>query len=421
MSFQGFSKLNRVEKLERLVGEGLLSAKDLEALSQPSMIDDFAEGWIENVIGTYSLPLGVAVNLDVDGVKRTLPMVVEESSIVAALSKTARWVSQNGSLETGVKGSTALGQIQIAKVKDLRNLKKVIGEHQISLVDFANSKIPSMVERGGGCRSLALRTLDRPDGGTMAVVHVEVDCGEAMGANTINQVCEALKFKLQELTGERVAMAILTNLVDTKIFWARARIRGVPQETRTRIVEASLFAELDPYRAATNNKGVMNGIDPVVLATGNDWRAVEAGLHAYASRSGRYTSLTQWKEEGEFLIGEIEGPCPLGVVGGVTTLHPMAKMALKIMKVETSSELSRLVMAAGLLQNLGALRALTGPGIVKGHMKLHAKNIVQSLSTSDAEAQELLEVLYRLVEGGEKISESVAARFLEEIREGRSK
>lgn len=422
--FEGFSKLNREERLKRLEKMGALTAEDVEYfLSGAELSPALAENFIENVVGYFQLPMGVAANFVIDGKPYAVPMAVEETSIIAAASKTAKWIREAGRIQTTVIGKNIIGQIQIAQVQNFERLKQYIEENEIELITRANTDVAfGMTARGGGVRSLRVRCLERSEVGAlgqMAVIHVEMDPCEAMGANIINQVCEYLKVPIEEATGEKVTMCILSNLVDTKVTRAEVILPIRSPEERElfeRIAEASLFANLDPYRAATNNKGVLNGIDPILIATGNDWRAVEAGVHAYAARDGQYRSITKWTIQNDSLHGVFEAPVILGTVGGVTRLHPTAKVALQMLAVESADELSRVCAAVGLVQNLGALKALTTIGIIEGHMKLHIKNLTLG---AGAEGQEIPYVQKRLEEIlslTKRITLSNAKEVLKEFR-----
>ncbi|MCB0342904.1 MAG: hydroxymethylglutaryl-CoA reductase, degradative [Bdellovibrionales bacterium] len=418
----GFSKLSLDERLQRLQNLGVLSAADLKSLTSRTVLDPgLAENFIENVIGYYQMPLGVATNFVIDGKPVTVPMAVEETSIIAAASKTAKWVRDHGGVKTEIIGRDIIGQVQVARVKNFENFEKVILENAEDLIQSANTDVAhGLVNRGGGVHRLEVRQVDRGDGGKMAVVHVLADACDAMGANIMNQVCEYLRPKIEDLTGEDVTMCILSNLVDTKVTRATVVLKNLDSDLIDKIVEASLFAKQDPYRAATNNKGVLNGIDPILLATGNDWRAVEAGVHAYAARSGQYRSITEWRREGDDLVGTFEAPVILGVVGGVTRLHPTAQVALNILGVKSADELSRICAAVGLVQNLGAINALTTVGIIEGHMKLHIKNLTIGAGAKEREiplVQRRLEEILRLTK---RITSSHAVEVLKEIRAGRS-
>lgn len=415
--FQGFSKLTRDQRFDRLVRMGALTSDDVKTLSKGGLDHHLAEKFIENVIGCFQLPLGVATNFVIDGKAVVIPMAVEETSIVAAASKTAKWVREHGSITTSVVGVDIIGQIQIAKLKDPVGFEEKIRAKSAVLIEVANREIASgLVARGGGVRKIQVRILNREDGGFMGVIHVLCNPCDAMGANIMNQVCEFLKHPIQELTGETVTMCILSNLVDTKLTRAEVELKGVDPELMGRIEEASYFAEMDPYRAATNNKGVLNGIDPILIATGNDWRAVEAGAHAFAAREGRYKSMTRWRREGAVLRGVLEAPIVVGIVGGVTKLHPTAQLCLRMLEVQSANDLSRICAAVGLVQNLGALRALTTVGIIEGHMKLHIRNLSLGAGASDAEIPFMQKRLEEILSFKKHISLSHAVEVLREIR-----
>lgn len=416
--FAGFSKLSREERFERLREMGALSKDDVSFLKAGSPLSvELAEKFIENVIGYFQLPLGVVTNFIIDGQSYVIPMAVEETSIIAAASKTAKWVREHGRITTEVIGKEIIGQIQIAKVKDFSKLQTKVRENASTWVELCNRDVAhGLVKRGGGVKSIRLRQVERGDGGLMAVIHVQADACDAMGANIINQVCEYLKPLVEEVSGEKVTMCILSNLVDTKVTRARVEMTGLDPELMEKIEEASLFALQDPYRAATNNKGVLNGIDPILIATGNDWRAVEAGIHAYAARDGQYRSVTRWKREGDKLVGTFEAPIILGIVGGVTTLHPTAKMSLKMMNIQSADELSRICASVGLVQNLGALRALTTVGIIEGHMKLHIKNLTLGAGAQEKEIPYVQKRLEEILTLHKRISLSHAVEVLRELR-----
>jgi hydroxymethylglutaryl-CoA reductase len=415
---EGFSKLNRSERLQKLLQLGLLTADDVRVLragQQPPV--ELAENFIENVLGYFSLPLGVATNFVIDGRERWIPMAVEETSIVAAASKTAKWVKAHGTITTEVVGSEIIGQIQIARVKNLKLLEAALATYASEWVNEANRDVAhGLWTRGGGVRHISLRTLLRADDHTMAVLHVTADPCNAMGANVMNQVCEFLKPKVEAASGETVTMCILSNLVDTKVTQARVIMDGLDPDLVEKISEASLFAVMDPYRAATNNKGVLNGIDPILIATGNDWRAVEAGAHAYAARDGQYRSLTTWTAEGSRLVGVFRAPVIVGVVGGVTRLHPTAQMCLRLLGVESADELSRICAAVGLVQNLGALRALTTVGIIEGHMRLHIKNLSLGAGANDKEMPLVQKRLEEILTATKRVSLQHAVDAVNELR-----
>lgn len=416
--FSGFSKLSRSERLSRLQSLGVLTQEEVKTLMQnQSPTPTLAEQFIENVLGYFHLPLGVATNFRIDGLDYVVPMAVEETSIIAAVSKNAKWVREAGEITTHIEGDTLIGQIQFSKVQDYDKLSSIIETNKAYLIDKANAEAAAnMVKRGGGVKDLVLRKISRPDGGVMAVLHVMVNTCNAMGANLITQICEFLKPSLEALSGERVTMCILSNLCDSKITHAKVIIRNIDPVLGEGISEASIFAQNDPYRAATNNKGVLNGIDPVLIATGNDWRAVEAGVHAYAARSGQYKSITHWEMQGKDLVGQFAAPIAVGVVGGVTRLHPTAKMCLNMLGVESADELSRLVAAVGLVQNLGAIRALTTFGFIQGHMKLHISNLTLEAGAEGKEIPLVKKRLEEILLLRQRITLSNAIEILRELR-----
>lgn len=417
--FKGFSKLTREERFKRLLSLGALTSEDISFLKSGGVKEvSLADKLIENVIGYFQLPLGVATNFNINGEDYVIPLAVEETSIIAALSKTAKWIRQQGTISTSVQGNCILGQIQLAKIDDLTTFKALFEQNKIHWIDAANKDVAaSMVKRGGGVKDLELRVLKRDDGKDMAIIHLTMDSCDAMGANIINQVLEYLKAPIEELTGEQVTMCILSNLNDQKLTSAKVTINNVDPELGHKIEEASLFAEMDPYRAATHNKGVMNGIDPILIATGNDWRAVEAGIHAYAARSGKYKAITTWRYQNNQLIGELKAPIIVGTVGGVTALHPTAKMCLRMMHVNSANHLSQLIAAVGLVQNLGALKALCTDGIIQGHMKLHIDNLLLVTDANEREIPVLKDRLQEWLTLYKRVSVNTAYDLLHEIRQ----
>ncbi|MBX3039102.1 MAG: hydroxymethylglutaryl-CoA reductase, degradative [Bdellovibrionaceae bacterium] len=418
--FKGFSKLDRLQRLKALQEVGVLTPEESAYLEKGGLRDmALGEKFIENVIGWFQLPMGVATNFRIDGKDVVIPMAVEETSIVAAASKTAKWIRENGEITTEVIGTDIIGQIQLAKVRDFAAFEKAILEQKNYLIDLANREVAfGLVRRGGGVSDIKVRHLPRPDGISMAVIHVHMNPCDAMGANIINQVCEFLKDPIESFTGEKVTMCILSNLVDTKVTRATVKMK-IDEELGRKIEEASLFAQLDPYRAATNNKGVLNGIDPILIATGNDWRAVEAGVHAYASRDGQYRSITKWTYQDGTLTGVLEAPLVVGTVGGVTALHPTAKTAMNILGAKSANELSRILASVGLVQNLGALRALTTVGIIEGHMKLHIKNLALGAGAEEKELPGMVKKLEEILAIRKRISLSNAVEVLKELRASR--
>ncbi len=416
--FNGFSKLNRNERLHRLVEMGALSKDDLNFLTgSKSISTTYAENFIENVIGYFAVPLGVATNFNIDGRDIVIPMAVEETSIIAAASKTAKWIRQSGSITTSVEGQSIIGQIQIAKVNNFAKLKSLIETNKEKLIHDANTMAAAnLLKRGGGVTDIEVRHLKRPDNLDMAVIHVMLNPCDAMGANMITQICEYLKMPIEQLSGETVTMCILSNLNDRKLTKAKVIIQNIDPELGEKIAEASIFAETDPYRAATNNKGVLNGMDPILIATGNDWRALEAGVHAYATRDGQYRSITQWQLQGKDLVGTLTAPIIVGIVGGVTNNHPTAKMCLNMMKINTANELARIVAAVGLVQNLGAINALVTFGFIEGHMKLHISNLTLSAGAKEKEIPLLEMRLREILKLRKRITLSNVMEILNEIR-----
>lgn len=416
--FAGFSKLNYLERLNKLKTQFVLTDEDVNFFKNGGLQSpDLGEKFVENLVGYFQIPMGVATNFCIDGQDYIIPMAVEETSIIAAASKTAKWVRENGEIKTEVIGTDIIGQIQFAKVKNFSEFEAQVLQQKEYLIHLANKEVAfGLVARGGGVTNLTVRELKRDDGCSMAVVHIYMNPCDAMGANIINQVCEFLKNPLQEFTNEVVTMCILSNLVDSKLTKATVILNNIDLELAYKIEEASRFAELDSYRAATNNKGVLNGIDPILIATGNDWRAVEAGLHAYAARDGKYASITKWRVHGNKLIGELVAPLVVGTVGGVTTLHPAAKISLKMMQIKSAEQLSRIIASVGLVQNLGALKALTTVGIIEGHMKLHVKNLSLGAGATEKEMPFVVKKLEEILALTKRISMSNAIEVVNDFR-----
>ena len=380
-----FYQLTIAERLARLKADGSLSDDDIQALSgSPGLTTEQADHMIENVVGTFALPLGIAQHFLVNGREVLVPMVVEEPSVVAAASFMARLARSGGGFTASATDPEMTGQIQILDIDDIDRAVRDLEKAKDELLEKAAQADPLLVKLGGGPRDIILRKIEESPIGAFLVVQLVMDVRDAMGANAVNTALERLTPLVESISGGRVLLRILTNLADRRL--ARSQC-AIPVETlefgeysgemvRDRIIEAWAFAEADPYRAATHNKGIMNGVDAVVLATGNDWRAVEAGAHAYAARTGRYTSLSTWSlgEKGE-LVGELEMPMAVGIVGGATRVHPTASAALKLMGVQSAAELAEIIVSVGLAQNLGALRALATEGIQRGHMSLHARQV----------------------------------------------
>lgn len=417
-NLHGFSKLNKHQRIMRLLEVNAITEYEAaHLLATEKLSTDLAENLVENVIGYFQMPLGVATNFRIDGKDYVIPMAVEETSIIAAASKNAKWIREHGDITTEVIGQNNIGQIQFAKVKDFDEFSRLIEQKKMEFMQLANKNAASgLVERGGGVNGLEIRKIQREDGGVMAVIHLLIDTCNAMGANTIIQICEYLKSPLEELTGETVTMCILSNLNDSKIIKAKVRIRDIDPILAEKIVEASLFAKLDPYRAATHNKGVLNGIDPILIATGNDWRAVEAAIHAYAARDGQYRSLTDWQFINGELIGTLTAPISVGIVGGMTKLHPTAQLSLNMLGIDSANQLARIVAAVGLVQNLGAINALVTFGFIKGHLKLHISNLSLSAGASQSEIPLLEKHLERILKETNRLTLTHAINALKEIR-----
>ncbi|MBH1963963.1 MAG: hydroxymethylglutaryl-CoA reductase, degradative [Comamonadaceae bacterium] len=381
----GFRSLTPSQRLGAIAQKAGLTAAEVASIASPGALSiGTADGMIENVIGTYELPLAVAGYFQLNGKDVLVPMVVEEPSVVAAASFMAKLVRENGGFQTSSSGPLMRAQVQVIGVSDPLGARQTILRHRQEIIEIANSRDKVLVGLGGGCRDVEVHVFPDTPRGPMVVAHLIVDVRDAMGANTVNTMAEAVAGHIEKITGGEVRLRILSNLADLRV--ARASVR-IPEATLVTkdfagdrvvdgILDAYTFAAVDPYRAATHNKGIMNGIDPVVVATGNDWRAVEAGAHAYACRSGRYTSLTCWERANNGdLVGSIELPMPVGLVGGATKTHPLARLALKIMNVRSAQELGEVIAAVGLAQNMAAMRALATEGIQRGHMALHARNI----------------------------------------------
>jgi hydroxymethylglutaryl-CoA reductase len=381
----GFYKLSPAERARQVQAFAGLTDEEVALLANEGGLSlDQADRMVENVVGAYSLPLGIATNFAIDGRDYLIPMAVEEPSVVAGISYAARLVRQGGGFHTTSDQPLMIGQMQILEVSDPAAARLRLLAARDELLALANAQDPVIVKLGGGAREIEVRTIATSAVGPMLVLHLIYDVRDVMGANVVNTATEALTSLVERLTGGRVALRILSNLADRRL--ARAwgvvpqgelAIEGLTAEQGVqRLLEAYAFAAADPYRAATHNKGIMNGIDAVVLATGNDWRAVEAGAHAYAARGGQYAPLSTWERNANGdLVGAIELPLAVGIVGGATRVHPIARLALKLLGVQTGRELAQVIAAVGLAQNLAALRALAMEGIQRGHMRLHARQV----------------------------------------------
>ena len=419
MPSNSFRTLTPEQRRRLIFSEAGIPASEGKWIGSDQPPIELAETWIENTIGYFSIPLGIADHFVIDGFTRRIPLAIEETSIVAALSSAAKWVKEKGTLITGIEGWEGIGQIQFPRVRNPEAARTKITEKGRTLLALANDQVPGLVSRGGVFKRFEVRVLERPnpEDGSTIVIHLYCDTCDAMGANLINQACEIVSGTIAEWIGEECGMRILSNLTDSRRAWAKITLRDIDAEISRRIQEASLFAEIDPYRAATHNKGIMNGVDGVLLATGNDWRATEAGAHAYAARSGRYSPLSTWRTTAPGVLeGKIDLPISLGTVGGVTRTHPSAAACLKILGSPSARELARIVAAVGLTQNLAALRALTAEGIVAGHMRLHISNVVLASDAGPPERDALLRKLQERFRIQRRISAQDAREILAMIR-----
>lgn len=383
---KGFYLLSVEERIKLIAEKSNLTNEEVEALNSGISLE-LADAMVENVIGHISIPLGVAANFKVNGKEVFIPMATEEPSVIAAASNAARAAYELGGIFTSSSGTVMRGQIQVLNIEDPHAARAKIFEHKNEIIEHCNEKDPTLVKLGGGVKDIEVHLIDTAKE-TMVVVHLIVDTKDAMGANAVNTMAESVSPLIERITNGRVVLRIISNLADKRIVRARGEfstemLGGI--EIAKNIVSAYEFADADPYRAATHNKGVMNGITAAVLASGNDTRAVEAGAHAYAARSGRYRSLTTWElNKAGNLVGTLELPLAVGIVGGATKTHPVAKAALKIMDVQSAEELASYIAAVGLVENLASLRALSAEGIQSGHMRLHAKNLaVMAGATGD--------------------------------------
>lgn len=417
--FRDLSPAARVEHIAQLVG---LSPQDAALLTEAGALPlDIADGMIENVLGKFELPYAIASNFQINGHDVLVPLVVEEPSIVAAASFMAKLARPGGGFLTSSSAPLMRAQIQLTGIRDPQGARHSLLRVRDEILAQANSRDALLQKLGGGCRDIEIHTFDSSPVGPMVILHLIVDVRDAMGANTVNTMAEAVAPLVEKTTGGKVRLRILSNLADLRL--ARAQARFAPEvfenehyrgtEVIDGIIEAYTFAAIDPYRAATHNKGIMNGIDPLVVATGNDWRAIEAGAHAYAARQGHYGSLTTWEKDNQgHLVGTIEMPMALGLVGGATKTHPLAQLSLRILGVTSAQALAEIAVAVGLAQNLGALRALATEGIQRGHMALHARNIAM---LAGATGEEIGQVVNAMVQARD-VRADRASILLAELR-----
>jgi len=397
-SYSGFFKLSTEERMKEVAEFCGLTQEEQAILKDANSLDmDTADHMIENVIGRYTYPLGVAINFVINGKDYVIPMASEEPSVLAACSNAAKMARPGGGFTTDYTGNIMISQIQLLDVPTPHYAKGKILEHKAQIAEICNAKDPVLVSLGGGVKDVEVRILDSIVG-PMVIVHLLVDTGDAMGANAVNTMAEAVAPFLEELTGGRAELRILSNLADRRLARARAVFKKEAvggEEVVDKMIAAYAFAAADPYRAATNNKGIMNGVIPVVIATGNDTRAIESGAHAYAARSGHYSPFATWEKNADGdLVGSIEMPMAVGLVGGATKIHPAAKVAVKMLGVKTASELAQIIAAVGLAQNMAAIKALATEGIQRGHMSLHARNLA---ATAGAKGEVLERIVKQMV------------------------
>ena len=423
----GFYKKSADERWQIIREFGELEASEIDTIRNTGALKfDQVDRMVENVVGTMPLPLGIAVNFRVNGRDYLIPMAIEEPSVVAAASNAARLARARGGFATSGSGPIMIGQIQLVGVPDPHGARITILSHHDEILSLANEKDPMLVKVGGGAKDVEVRVVETGRG-PMVVTHLVVDCRDAMGANAVNTMAEAIAPHLEKWTGGRVYLRIISNLAVRRLARARATFGKEAlktdefsgEEVIEGILEAYAFAEADPFRCATHNKGIMNGVDAVVVATGNDWRAIESGAHAYAAwKSGGYRSLTTWEKDANGdLVGTIEMPMAVGLVGGATAVHPTARANVRLLGVKSAQELGEIIAAVGLAQNFAALRALATEGIQRGHMSLHARNIAATIGATGEEVDRVAEILAK----ERKVRMDRAKEVLAELRAKKSK
>ena len=421
---EGFYKLSVSERREMLAKIAGLTPEQVEAWSSSGELsEDSADRMIENVVGTYSLPIGVATNFIIDGDHYLIPFVLEEPSVVAAASNMAKRCHANGGFTSDNDDPVMIGQIQVVGCDNPEAAKASVLENSAKLIESCNAVDPILVKFGGGCRDIRARIIET-DSGPMVIVHILVDCRDAMGANAVNTMAETIAPKIEGMTGGTVILRIISNLAVHRL----ARVSAVfsPREMSDKgdasqgseviegVLQAYHFAKADPFRATTHNKGIMNAISPVAIACGQDWRAVESGAHSFAAHERVYGSLTHWeKDGGGNLVGSIELPMAVGLVGGAVRVHPAAQANVALLGITSADDLAKVMAAAGLAQNLGALRALATVGIQAGHMKLHVRNMAVTAGAEDGEVDI---VAARLRERGGRITQKAVEEELENLR-----
>ncbi len=401
----GFYKKDAKDRWQIIREFGELTDAEIATIGDTGALKfDQVDHMIENVVGTMPMPLGIAVNFRINGRDYLVPMAIEEPSVVAAASNAAKMARAKGGFTTSSTGPIMIGQVQLVGVSDPHGARMEILAHKDEILALANEKDPVLVKFGGGAKDIEVRVVLTARG-PMVITHLLVDCRDAMGANAVNTMAEAIAPHLETWTGGRVYLRIISNLAVRRLARARAVFAKetigtdeIPGEQVVEgILEAFAFADADPFRCATHNKGIMNGIDAVVVATGNDWRAIEAGAHSYAAwKSGGYRSLTTYEKNAEGdLVGTIEIPMPVGLIGGATAVHPTAKANVRLLGVKTAQELGEIIAAVGLAQNFAALRALATEGIQRGHMSLHARNIAATVGAVGDEVDKVAAVLVK--------------------------
>ncbi len=413
----GFYKKPINERLNLIKEICNLSEKDSDVIGNGKIEMDLIDRMVENVVGKMPLPLGIATNFLINGKDYLIPMAIEETSVIAAASNAAKMARVKGGFVCSNSGPIMIGQIQAVNVADPHGARLRILEAKDKIIEIANQQDPILVKFGGGCDDVRVRIVDSMIG-IMVVTEILVNCGDAAGMNAVNSMNEALAPFIEELSGGKVFLRIISNLADQRLVRARAvfakEVIGGDDAVEG-ILAAYAFAEADPYRCATHNKGIMNGIDPVIVATGNDWRAIEAGAHTYAATKypGKYTSLTTWERNAEGdLVGTIELPMAVGLVGGVTKVHPVAQANVKILGVKKATELGEIAAVVGLAQNFAALLALATVGIQKGHMGLHARNIAIQGGAEGEEIEKIAEIMVK----ERNIREDRARELLKELK-----
>ena len=423
----GFYKLSVEDRRTKVAQLSGLSSEEIDALASHGELSEVAaDRMIENVIGTMSLPVGVATNFVIDGKSYLIPFCVEESSVVAAASNMAKRCLSNGGFKTNNDDPVMIAQIQVLDLPNVEEAAEAVLTAKYELMAMCNSLPSTMIKLGGGCKDIITRSIDSMSG-RMLIVHLLVDTRDAMGANAVNTMAELVSGKIEEITGGRVHLRILSNLATHRL--AKVEATFTPEElsedgTRENgskiisgILEAHHFAMADPYRAATHNKGIMNAVSAIALACGQDWRAIEAGCHAWAAvEEGDYKSMTRWNRDDDGnLVGRIETPMAVGIVGGASKVHPAARANLSILGVESAQELAGIMAAAGIAQNLGAMRALATSGIQAGHMKLHAKNMAVSAGAIGDEVEQVANIVN--AQSG-PVTQQLVKDTLESIRNG---